>query len=56
LHTYLHNSYNTPAIQYTENGFKMLSQEGGDNAEVTNAAMAMLQGDNAAMTMYATST
>ena len=34
----------------------MLSQEGGDNAEVTNAAMAMLQGDNAAMTMYATST
>jgi len=42
--TYLHNSYNTPAMLYLENGDYILSQEG------------VTQGDNAAMAMYALST
>jgi len=37
MYTYLHNSYNTPAMLYLENGDHILSQEGvtqGDNAAV----------------------
>ena len=41
MYTYLHNSYSTPAMLYLENGNHMLSQEG------------VMQGDNAAMAMYA---
>ena len=44
MYTYLHNSYNTPAMLYLENGNHILSQEG------------VTQGDNAAMAMYALST
>jgi len=44
IYTYLHNSYNTPAMLYVENGNRILLQEG------------VTQGDNAAMTMYALST
>ena len=44
MYTYLHNSYNTPAMLYLENGDHILSQEG------------VTQGDNAAMAMYALST
>ena len=44
MYTYLHNSYNTPARLYLENGDHILSQEG------------VTQGDNAAMAMYALST
>jgi len=44
MYTHLHNSYNTPAMPYLENGDHMLSQEG------------VTQGDNAAMAMYAMST
>jgi len=43
MYTYLHNSYNTPAMLYLENGDHILSQEG------------VTQGDNAAMAMYALS-
>ena len=39
MYTYLHNSYNTPAMLYLENGDHILSQEG------------VTQGDNAAMAM-----
>jgi len=37
MYTYLHNSYNTPAMLYLENGNHILSQEGvthEDNAGV----------------------
>jgi len=44
MYTYLHNSYNTPAMLHLENGNHRLSQEG------------VMQGDNAAMAMYALST
>jgi len=44
MYTYLHNSYNTPAMLYLENGNHIQSQEG------------VTQGDNAAMAMYALST
>ena len=44
MYTYLHNSYNTPAMLYLENDNHILSQEG------------VTQGDNAAMAMYALST
>jgi len=44
IYTYLHNSYNTPAMLYLENGNHILSQEG------------VTQGDNAAMAMYALAT
>ena len=44
MYTYLHNSYNTPAMLYLENGNHILSQE------------SVTQGDNAAMAMYALST
>ena len=44
MYTYLHNSYNTPAMLCLENGDHILSQEG------------VTQGDNAAMAMYALST
>jgi len=45
MYTYLHNSYNTPAMPYLENGKHMiLSQEGAT------------QGDNAVMAMYVLST
>jgi len=44
MYTNLHNSYNTPAMLYLENGNHILSQEG------------VTQGDNAAMAMYALST
>jgi len=44
MYTYLHNSYNTPAMLHLENGNHILSQEG------------VMQGNNAAMAMYALST
>jgi len=44
MYTYLHNSYNTPAMLYLENGNHILSQEG------------VAQGYNATMAMYALST
>ena len=44
MYTYLHNSYNTPAMLYLENGDRIQSQEG------------VTQGDNAVMAMYALST
>ena len=44
MYTYLHNSYNIPAMLYLENGDHILSQE------------SVTQGDNAAMAMYALST
>jgi len=44
MYTYLHNSYNTPAMLYLENGAHIMSQE------------VVTQGDNAAMAMYAIST
>jgi len=44
MYTYIHNSYNTPAKLYLENGDHILSQEG------------VTQGDNVAMAMYALST
>ena len=44
MYTYLHNSYNTPAMLYLENGDHILSQEG------------VTQRYNAAMAMYALTT
>ena len=44
MYTYLHNSYNTPAMLYLDNGDHTLSQEG------------VTQGDNAGMAMCALST
>ena len=39
MHTYLHNSYNTPTMLYLENGNHILSQEGvtqGDKCSYGN--------------------
>ena len=44
MYAYLHNSHNTPAMLYLENGNHILSQEG------------VTQGNNAAVAMYALST
>ena len=44
IYTYLHNSYSTPTMVYLDNVNHILSQEG------------VMQGDNAAMAMYALST